>query len=337
MRLGGTLRTLRKAVRRRFIPRGIILMYHRVAAGVADPWRLCVSPQNFAEHMDVLRRFYQPVRLNQLASRRAVRNRMVAVTFDDGYADNLHAALPILQRNDIPATFFLTSGMLSIEREFWWDELERLLLRRESLPRTLQLTVGAESRLFEAGGAAGPCESLQRQIESRQPWEAGPGTRIGFYYAVWQWLGTLAEESRDTALAQIRHQLGEPEVTRDSHRSLNPDEVIRLASASRIDIGAHSVTHPMLSAQSPDAQRWEMRQSKQDLEALIGRPVAGFAYPHGDYGPETVDLARESGFDFACTVDGGCVARNTQPYRLPRLSVGDCSGVELVHRLEGAL
>jgi peptidoglycan/xylan/chitin deacetylase (PgdA/CDA1 family) len=337
MRLGGALRTMCKTVRRRFTQHGIILMYHRVAAGVADPWRLCVSPENFAEHMDVLRRLYQPVRLNQLASRRAVRNRMVAVTFDDGYADNLHAALPILQRNDVPATFFLTSGMLGVEREFWWDELERLLLRRQRLPQSLQLTLGGESRSFEAGDAAGPCESLQRQIESRQPWEAGPDTRVGFYYAVWQWLGTLAEELRHTALAQIRDQLGEPEVTRDSHRSLDPDEVIRLAGAPQIDIGAHSVTHPMLSTQSPDTQRWEMRQSKQDLEALIGRPVAGFAYPHGDYGPETLGLARESGFDFACTVEGGCVARNTQPYLLPRLSVDDCSGVELAIRLAGAL
>jgi peptidoglycan/xylan/chitin deacetylase (PgdA/CDA1 family) len=337
MRLGGALRMLRKAVRRRLTRRGIILMYHRVASGVADPWRLCVSAQNFAEHMYVLRRFYQPVRLNQLASRSGVRNRMVAVTFDDGYADNLHAALPILQRNAIPATFFLTSGTLGAEREFWWDELERLLLRPESLPQTLQLTVGGESRLFEAGGAAGPCESLPRQNESPQPWEAGPETRIGFYYAVWQWLGTLAEEPRRTALAQIRDQLGELEVTRESHRSLDPSEVKRLAAAPQIDIGAHSVTHPMLSTQSPDAQRWEMHQSKQDLEALIGRPVAGFAYPHGDYGPETLDLARESGFDFACTVEGGCVARHTRPYLLPRLSVGDCSGAQLVRLLEGAL
>ena len=356
MRFRGALRRLRKVVRRRFTRRGIILMYHRVASDVADPWRLCVSPENFAEHMDVLRRFYQPVRLNQLAGRRAVRNRMVAVTFDDGYADNLHAALPILQRNAIPATFFLTSGILGVQREFWWDELERLLMRRESLPRTLRLTVGAESRLFEPGGAAGPCESLPRgcanevssfsrwqsespqpRDESPQPWEAGPDTRVGFYYAVWQWLGTLAEEPRRAALAQIRDQLGEPEVTRDSHRSLDSGEVIRLAGAPQIDIGAHSVTHPMLSTQSREAQRWEMRQSKQDLEALIGRPVAGFAYPHGDYGPETLSLARESGFDFACTVEGGCVARNTQPYLLPRLSVGDCSGVELDRRLEGAL
>jgi peptidoglycan/xylan/chitin deacetylase (PgdA/CDA1 family) len=337
MRLRRALGNVRKAIRRRFTRRAIILMYHRVASGVADPWRLCVSAQNFEQHMDVLRRFYQPVRLSQLARGRAVQNRMVAVTFDDGYADNLHEALPILKRNDIPATFFLTSGMLGVAREFWWDELERLLLRPQRLPRTLQFTVGAASRLFEAGRAAEPFESSHRQVESSPPWEAAAHTRLGFYYTVWQWLGTLAEESRRAALAQIRDQLEEPEVTRDSHRSLARDEVIRLAGAPQIDIGAHSVTHAMLSAQAADAQRWEMRQSKQDLEALIGRPVAGFAYPHGDYGAETLDLARESGFDFACTIEGGYVARNTRPFLLPRLSVGDCSGIELVRYLEGAL
>lgn len=337
MRLRGAFGSVRTAARRRFTRRGIILMYHRVASGLADPWRLCVSAQNFGQHMDVLRRLYQPVRLNQLASGRALQNRMVSVTFDDGYADNLHDALPILKRNDIPATFFLTSGMLDVAREFWWDELERLLLRPRGLPRPLQCTVGAASRSFEAGRAAEPFVSSHRQIESSQPWEAAPDTRLGFYYTVWQWLGTLAEESRRTALAQIRDQLEEPEVTRDSHRSLTPDEATRLAGAPQIDIGAHSVTHAMLSTQSPDAQRWEMRQSKQDLEALIGRPVAGFAYPHGDYGPETLELVRDSGFDFACTVEGGCVARNTRPFLLPRLSVGDCSGAELVHHLEEVL
>ena len=311
-------------------------MYHRVAGGVVDPWQLCVSPQNFGQQMEVLRRLFEPVRLNQLATRRDVRNRMVAVTFDDGYADNLHDALPILKRNDIPATFFLTSGMLGVAREFWWDELERLLLRPQRLPRTLQVTVGTASRSFEAGRAAEPCESVA-QIKSSQPWEAAADTRLAFFYTVWQWLGTLSEDSRRAALAQIRDQLDEPEITRDSHRSLTRDEAIRLADAPQIDIGAHSVTHGMLSIQPPDAQRWEMRQSKQDLETLIGRPVAGFAYPHGDYGAETVELARQIGFDFACTTQGGCVARTTKPLQLPRLSVSDCSGAQLVRYLEEVL
>ena len=332
----GAVRRMWKAIRRRITRRAIILMYHRVGSGVADPWGLCVSAQNFAQHMDALRRLYEPIRLNQLAGGRVVRNRMVAVTFDDGYADNLHAALPILQHNDIPATFFLTSGMLGVAREFWWDELERLLLRPQSLPRTLQFTQDAARRVFEAGCAAEPFESPPGG-KSSQPWEAAPDTRLGFYYTVWRWLGTLTEEERSTALAQIRDQLEEPNVARDSHRSLTPEEATRLAGAAQVDIGAHSVTHTMLSTQPLEAQRWEIRQSKQDLESLIGRPVPGFAYPHGDYGPETLGLARESGFNFACTVESGCIARATQPFLLPRLAVGDCSGEEFVQLLEGAL
>jgi peptidoglycan/xylan/chitin deacetylase (PgdA/CDA1 family) len=285
----------------------------------------------------MLRRWYLPVPLDQLAGGSAVRNRMVAVTFDDGYADNLHVALPILQHHDIPATFFLTSGLLRDTREFWWDELERLLLRPQSLPPAVQVTVGAASRSFAAGRAAEPCQSSPRLLQSSWPWEAARDSRLGFYYTVWQWLATLGEESRRSALGQIRSQLEEPEVTRDSHRSLTPQETIRLAGAPQIDIGAHSVTHGMLSTQSAGTQRWEMRESKQDLETLIGRPVAGFAYPHGDYGPETLQIVRESGFEFACTVEGGCVARNTEPYRLSRLCASDCSGAELIRQLEGGL
>ena len=337
MSLGGTLRTMRNAIRRRTTRRAIVLMYHRVASGLADPWGLCVSAQNFAQHMDAVRRLYEPIRLNQLAGGCVARNRMVAVTFDDGYADNLHVALPILQHNDIPATFFLTSGILGRAHEFWWDELERLLLRPRSLPRTLQFTQGTACRVFEVGRAAEPFESPATWVKSSEPWEASADTRLGFYYTVWRWLGTLTEEHRSSALAQLRAQLEEPQLTRDSHRSLTPAEATRLAGAAQVDIGAHSVTHTMLSTQSVEAQRWEMRQSKQDLEALTGRPVQGFAYPHGDYGPETLDLALESGFDFACTVESGCVARTSRPFLLPRLSVGDCSGREFVQLLEGAL
>jgi peptidoglycan/xylan/chitin deacetylase (PgdA/CDA1 family) len=337
MKFGGALAKVHKAIRRRFMQRGIILMYHRVASGMADPWQLCVSAQNFEQHMGVLRRLYQPVRLDQLASGPAIRNRMVAVTFDDGYADNLHDALPILQHHEIPATFFLTSGTLGGAREFWWDELEHLLMRAQSLPRTLQVTVGTVSRAFEAGRAAEPFEDSARHIQSHPPWEAAPDTRLGFYYTVWQWLGALTEEARHTALAQIRNQLGEPDIRRDSHRTLTPEEAIRLAGAPQIDIGAHSVTHGRLSTQPPDVQRWEMRQSKEDLEALIDRPVTAFAYPHGDYAPETLEIARESGFEFACTVERGCVAGNTQPFLLPRLSVGDFGGAQLVRYLEAVL
>jgi peptidoglycan/xylan/chitin deacetylase (PgdA/CDA1 family) len=312
-------------------------MYHRVASNVADPWGLCVSAGNFGQHMEVLRRLYRPVPLSQLASRRDLRNRMVAVTFDDGYADNLHTALPVLERNGIPATFFLTTGVLGGEREFWWDELERLLLCPPQLPRSLHVVLRESSHVFEVGGAAEPLAGSHAVPGATRPWEAARDTRLGFYYTVWQLLSTLSEAARQAALEQLRDQLAAPDLTRESHRSLTRQEAICLAAGAQIDIGAHSVTHGSLPAQSSEVQSWEMRQSKRDLEALIGRPVTGFAYPHGDYAPETLELARASGFEFACTVDGGCVKRNTQPLLLPRLSVAECTGAELARSLDALL
>jgi peptidoglycan/xylan/chitin deacetylase (PgdA/CDA1 family) len=312
-------------------------MYHRVISGVTDPWGLCVSPENFNQHLQVLRRFYRLVTLSQLATGHTIQSRMVALTFDDGYADNFHHALPLLTRNNVPATFFLTSGMLGATCEFWWDELERLLLGPQFLPPKIELTIGSNSRAFEAGSAARSFCGPHVEIVSTRPWKAAATTRVGFYYVIWQWLKTLDSAARRAALAQIRSQLGETEVTRGSHRTLTRAEAILLAGAPHIDIGAHSVTHASLPTLPSHAQRWEMHQSKCDLEGLTGRAVAAFAYPFGEYASETPALAKDIGFKFACTTKANSVTRNTKPFLLPRLDVPDCDGAQFARFLAEAL
>jgi len=131
MRLPG-LRTLRRAFpwhKPEREPVGIVLLYHRVIALESDPWELCVSPEHFSQHLDVLRKHFFPVRLQELLqiSRGSTREkRYVALTLDDGYSDSLYNAQPLLERNDVPATVFVVTGALEQEQEFWWDELPRL-------------------------------------------------------------------------------------------------------------------------------------------------------------------------------------------------------------------
>ena len=93
---------------------GIVLTYHRIAEPGVDPWRLSVSPERFAGQMEVLRQQARPVTLEELVSKRIDKGAKpaVAVTFDDGYVNNLSAAKPILERLGVPATVFVCSGYL---------------------------------------------------------------------------------------------------------------------------------------------------------------------------------------------------------------------------------
>lgn len=107
-RLRGILRALRR--------QALILVYHRIAEVKVDPWELAVRPDHFAEQLQVIRRLGRPLSLRELV--RSMRNggiprRAIVVTFDDGYADNLLQAKPLLDRADVPATVFLTAGALA--------------------------------------------------------------------------------------------------------------------------------------------------------------------------------------------------------------------------------
>src|SRR6476619_1419319 len=104
--------------------RALILLYHRVNQPGVDPWGLCVSPERFSEQMEIIGKYAYPCSLRQLACAHAesrIPENAVAVTFDDGYLDNLTNAKPILEKYDVPATIFVCSGAVDRKEEFWWD------------------------------------------------------------------------------------------------------------------------------------------------------------------------------------------------------------------------
>ena len=125
-------------------PRPLILMYHRIADDPIDNWGLAVSPARFEEQLDVLRRSRRPLPLEDFVGRLTagtLPSDAVAVTFDDGYVDNLVAGKPRLEAADIPATVFLATGYLDRPGEFWWDELSRLVLAGHG-PENFELEIG---------------------------------------------------------------------------------------------------------------------------------------------------------------------------------------------------
>jgi peptidoglycan/xylan/chitin deacetylase (PgdA/CDA1 family) len=137
--------------------KAVILMYHRIGDPGCDPWRLAVRPKRFAEHLDVLRRNAQPFGLRRLAKELGegtLKPGTIAVTFDDGYANNLYEAKPLLERHEVPATVFVTSGMVGRNREFWWDELEAILLAPRKLPQALHLEIEGQTHEWSLVEAA---------------------------------------------------------------------------------------------------------------------------------------------------------------------------------------
>ena len=335
------IRTFRRTARQianLFAARAIILLYHRVADLPSDPLLLSVTPGHFLEHLEILQRRYCPTPLAKLSETQDGKERKrkpVIVTFDDGYADNLINAKPLLEHYDVPATVFVTTGYVTQRRSFWWDELEGLLLGSANLPGTLRLKIAGVSYEWQLN----PCPN-QKHTASAQRWnilqpESATPRQI-VYRSVQQLLRPLPEEARRHALNEIRHWASGGMIEAGPSAPLSVEEVVRLASGGLVEVGAHTVNHPVLSAISVDAQFAEIQQSKAHLEEILGLPVTSFAYPFGsrsDYTEETVAATRRAGFRRACSNFPGLVGPDADAFQLPRFLVRDWDGEEFSRRL----
>jgi peptidoglycan/xylan/chitin deacetylase (PgdA/CDA1 family) len=261
----------------------------------------------------------------------------VAVTFDDGYADNLSCAKPLLERNDLPATAFVTTGYIGGKREFWWDDLERLILEPGRLPSMFRMNINGSVLQWSLAEASHYSEASYRQ---HRHWnveqEHDPSPRQRLYRSLCPRLGPLSDGERRSVLDELSAWAGAEPISRPTHRTLTPDEVVRLADGDLVEIGSHTVTHPVLSGMPTATQRTEITQSKARLEEILGREVSSFAYPYGrhaDYTEETAGIVREAGFMSACSNFPGSVRGGVNPYELPRYLVRNWSGEQFAHRL----
>jgi peptidoglycan/xylan/chitin deacetylase (PgdA/CDA1 family) len=277
--------------------RTLILCYHRVAEGVDDPFGLCVSPKNFAAHLEEIVRRREPSTLDDLSvpSRRT----RVVVTFDDGYSDNLSNALPIADSKGVPLTVFVTSGLLGTHRGFWWDRLAVLLRSR---PR------GVNDFCLVANG-----QTVRIPLS---------GSDFGVQLStVRRHLLPLSVREIESALDAVSQNWSVESAPPPDARAMTPAELLELAAADVVTIGAHTVDHVRLCGRQKQEQVENITASRTDLEQFLGRPVSQFAYPFGrkdDFDDNSVDAVRSANFATACTTLPGTARSSTDPYRLPR-------------------
>jgi|HubBroStandDraft_1064217.scaffolds.fasta_scaffold43142_3 peptidoglycan/xylan/chitin deacetylase (PgdA/CDA1 family) len=306
-------------------------MYHRIADNPADFFNLSVSPARFEEQLQVLRQTRYPLPLIDF-----VRNLMagtlpsnaVALTFDDGYVDNLVAGKPRLAAADVAATVFLITGFIDGSKPFLSDELARLFLLEKG-PQHFALMVGGELMHFDfgsespAGSDAGiPAGSVTRRREGLNKMA--------------QALKALAYEERELVMDELRSIFAGSDYRASLGRAMTRNEVRELVADGLVTIGAHTVTHPMLTGIEAAACHREISDSRRACESIIDAPVKGFAYPFGDFDAKAREAVKTAGFTFACSTKHGPAFTTSDILALPRIHVSNWDGDAFERALRSA-
>lgn len=284
-----------------------IVIFHRIFETTDSIFPGDPDRRRFGELCGWLAAWFRVLPLDEAVRRLAdgsLPERALCITFDDGYADNHDLALPLLQAHGLTATFFIATGYLNGGR-MWNDTIvesikacraDSLDLTRLGLPGIghCPLTTVAERRqlVHRVLGAAKYLEQSERQV--------------------------LADQVAECAGVSLPDNL------------MMTSQQVRAMAAAGMQIGGHTVSHPILARLDDGSARREIAQGRADLQDIIGAPVTLFAYPNGkpgvDYLTRDAALVRELGFEAAVSTSPGAARhRGTPAHELPRFTPWDAS------------
>jgi peptidoglycan/xylan/chitin deacetylase (PgdA/CDA1 family) len=288
-----------------------VLIYHRVPA-LADPL-LPGEPDAsvFSWQMAAVAKHFRVLRLGEAIERLrsgTLEPRSACITFDDGYADNATVALPILRRFGLQATFFVATGSIDGGR-MWNDTIIEAV--RVADAGTLDLRgVGLDAHALN--GAESRRRAIDRLIAVLK-------------YRTPQEREELVAAVQRAVNKALRHDL-----------MMTSDQIRTLASAG-MEIGAHTVSHRLLSKLTDHEARNEIETSRDVLRRITDREIRVFAYPNGrpgqDYGPRDVQIVRQLGFVGAVSTAWGVASPTSDPFQLPRFTPWDRTPMRFTARL----
>lgn len=289
----------------------VIVNYHRI---LDAPDSLLESEPNVATfrwQMELLAKCFNVMPLHEalaLLHSGRMPARAVCITFDDGYRSTHDLALPVLREFGLPATVFVTTGYLG-EGSMWNDRILEAV-RRVS---------GDAIDLRDKGWGLHPVRTLAERKDTIERL-----TEMAKY---------LPPSERQALTLKLEALAG----CDDGPALMLTTDMVRTMSREGITIGAHTVSHPILTSLEDERARFEIEESKRQLEAITGEPVRFFAYPNGkagmDFDERHVAMAREAGFDAAFTTAVGAATSGDDQFRIPRSRPWDTTSFFYILRL----
>jgi peptidoglycan/xylan/chitin deacetylase (PgdA/CDA1 family) len=272
-----------------------VFMYHSVTPDAEmdwGPWKYSVTPETFERQLARITDQYDVRPLADIViscqAGSPPTRPTAAITFDDGFRDNLTAALPILERYDAPATVYVAGKYLD-----------------GKAPYEYRLATALQSASRVAVDAAGT--RIERSLTDEQ-------SRREAYEKLRRELKFARSDVRETAVTAIDGEGTGPAM-------LTSDTLRDLAASSLVDIGAHGYEHVPLTALDGDALGTDLDRAKSTLEAVLSEPVTLFSYPYGDHSDAVVQAVERAGFESAVTTVPRRVPASrfrASPYRIPR-------------------
>lgn len=279
----------------------VILMLHKID-NKKDPLGLTISPLVFDRILTELMGQHEIVPLASLIDEE---NNLIVtddvkfvITFDDGYRDNYENAYPILKKNNVPATIYLSFGHVQGDYFFWY----------EKLITGLQDTEIGSVDLEDIGSEKFSLEDQENRNDAIN--------NLNF------WLKTFTDKERLQKLEIILSRLAVNN-TDDSVSPMLSWEMVGKMQENNISFESHTISHPILSRESRQSIEKEVVDSKKLLEEKIGNNVEGFAYPNGttdDYNDTVLEFVRES-YRHACTTMPGINYEGQDPHQLKRINI----------------
>jgi peptidoglycan/xylan/chitin deacetylase (PgdA/CDA1 family) len=294
LRVSGAFTPFRLANRNK----ALILMYHRFSENEDGA---ATSKRAFEQHLNYLTAHYCVVPLSQIADLIARGERLppklAAITIDDGYQDAYEIAFPLLRRYKTPATLFVVTDFIERKTWLWTDKLKFLTPRTTA--RWLEFSVNNCLSRIELSDAR------SRSLAAAH---------------VNSLLKAETNQAKDRMILEIADSLGValPYAPPDEFRPLSWDEIRELDKAG-VEIGSHTVTHPILTRIKEEQLRYELRESKAQLESRLGRLVDLFCFPNGNYDKQVVCETERAGYRCSVTTDYGLNDSSTSLLRLRRV------------------